>query len=62
MNTEFLNQLKQPQERDQGRKKKNRGDESNQAIIHIYMETPHVAILNKQKCHFFVLQNWRTGA
>jgi hypothetical protein len=31
----------------------NRGDEPIRAIKHTNMETPHVAILNKQKCHFF---------
>jgi hypothetical protein len=37
MNTEFLNCLKQPQERGKSRKKKNR-DEPNQAAIHMYLE------------------------
>jgi hypothetical protein len=44
--------------------KKNKGYEPNRAIIYINMEChkeiPCVAILNKQKCHFFLLQNWRT--
>jgi hypothetical protein len=26
-----------------------------------HKETPCVAILNKEKCHFFLLQNQRTG-
>jgi hypothetical protein len=35
-------------------------------LWHIYTwkchkETPCVDILSKQKCHFFLLQNWRTG-
>jgi hypothetical protein len=38
MNTEFLNLLKPPEEGDQGRKKKNRGDEPILIIIHIYMD------------------------
>jgi hypothetical protein len=33
--------------------KKNRGDEIIGVIIHLYKETPCVAILNKQKCHLF---------
>jgi hypothetical protein len=38
-------------------KEKNRGDEPIRIIIHIYMEMSQgnscIAILNKQKCHFF---------
>jgi hypothetical protein len=41
---------------------KNKGDEPFQVIIHINMkchkETPCVANLNKQKCHFFL---YKTG-
>jgi hypothetical protein len=55
MNIEFLNLLNPPLKKTV-RKKKNRGDESIWAIIHIYMEVPQespcVAILSKQKCHF----------
>jgi hypothetical protein len=45
---------------------KNREDEPIQAIIHIYIymylkETPCVPILNKQKCHCFLLQKQRIG-
>jgi hypothetical protein len=38
MNIEILNLLKPSEEGDGGRKKKNRGDEPIQVIIHIYME------------------------
>jgi hypothetical protein len=38
MNIELLSLLKSPQEGDQGRKEKNRGDELFWVIIHIYME------------------------
>jgi hypothetical protein len=39
MNIEILNQLKPPKvKRDQGKMKKNRGDEALGVIIHIYME------------------------
>jgi hypothetical protein len=44
--------------------KKKRGDEPIHVIMHIYMETLCVAILNKQKLDFFLfilLQNRRTG-
>jgi hypothetical protein len=44
--------------------KKSRRDEPNWAIMHIKWkcqnETFCVVILNKQKCHFFLLQNQRT--
>jgi hypothetical protein len=50
-------------------KKKNRVDQSNQTIIHIYMEVPegnsHVVSQTRKKCHFFFFfflrQNRRTG-
>jgi hypothetical protein len=51
MNIRFLNLLK------------NR-DEPTQVILHIYkavpQDTPSVAILNKQKCHFFYFTKWET--
>jgi hypothetical protein len=59
VNTEFLNQLKPPYERDSGRKNKDRGDETNWAILHIYMEMPHgnslCSYLKQTKCHFILL-------
>jgi hypothetical protein len=67
MNIEFLNPLKPPYERDQGRKKKNRGDEPIQAIIHINMEVPQGNSMfsyikqAKMSVFFFLLQNWKTG-
>jgi ribosomal protein S26 len=57
MNVEFLNQLKPPQKRDYGRKKKNRGDEPIWAIIHLYMEVPQgnslCRYLKQAKMSFF---------
>jgi hypothetical protein len=41
-----------------GLRKKNRGDETICVITHVYMEMSqghYVAVLNKQKCHFFFL-------
>jgi hypothetical protein len=38
VNVEFLNLLKSPQEGDESREEKNRGDEPIQIIIHTYME------------------------
>jgi hypothetical protein len=56
MNTEFLNLLKSPSKGDQGRKKKNRGDEPIQVMIHIYMEIPQGNLL----CSY-LKQNQKTG-
>jgi hypothetical protein len=57
MSIGFLNLWKLPQERDKGRKKKNRGDEPIQAIIHIYMKVPQVnflcSYLKQAKLSFF---------
>jgi hypothetical protein len=50
MNIEFLKVLKSPKEGVYGRKEKNRGDQSIQVMVHIYME---VYCCHKQKCLFF---------
>jgi hypothetical protein len=42
-------------------RRKNRGDEPIQVIIHIYKETPCITILNKNVIFFFLLQEGGTG-
>jgi hypothetical protein len=61
-----LNWLKTLKERDKDRKKKNRGDEPNQAMIHINMEASLGNLLSSYLKHvkmsvYFLLYNWRTG-
>jgi hypothetical protein len=57
MSIDLLNCLKQPQERDWSRKKKNRGNEPNRVITHMYMEVPQgnslCSYLKQAKMSFF---------
>jgi hypothetical protein len=64
MNIEFLNLLKSPQEGDEGRKEKNKGDEPIRVIIHVYIEISQgnslYSYLNQTKMSFF-FQKQRIG-